>query len=133
MQRYENVFEIKNENKEGEKLKETFIEDAITSFSRNLINRVINGEQLKIYSIKYEVSKREVLVDENGKLLGLANIDIEVGNIEDKIKDTDIKKKLDVLSIQADITILEKRVKNNKGIYKVERAGFVKPENKKRN
>ena len=133
MQRYENVFEIKNENKEGEKLKETFIEDAITSFSRNLINRVINGEQLKIYSIKYEVSKREVLVDENGKLLGLANIDIEVGNIEDKIKDTDIKKKLDVLSIQADITILEKRVKDNKGQYKVTREGFVKPENKKRN
>jgi hypothetical protein len=130
MQKYENVFEIKTENKEEEKLKEKFIEDAITSFSRNLINRVINGEQLKIYNIKYEVSKREVLIDENDKVIGLANIDIEVG--DKKLKDTDNKKKLEVLSVQADITILEKRIKD-KGTYKVERAGFVKPENKKRN
>lgn len=120
LQKHENIFEIKEEFAKDEEKFKKFADDAITLFSRNLLNKVINDNKiLKIYTIKYGKEIRELMIDKSGKVIGLAGVEIKVGEkieVKDKIKK-------EVLVVYAKIDILERTFKDKKGMSR--RESFI--------
>ena len=137
IKKFEYIFEIKDKEKNNDDDFAVFADQAVTVFSRKLIDLIINKKNiLKIYNIGYERVIKEVNIGKDGKIIGLSDIEIEVGAKKVEVAK---KEKKEVLSVFAEIDILEKlekvngKIKRNKSLIEMqaERSELKMNENKK--